>query len=420
MYDVNRCFSLLEKLSFNRLAGTKEEKKAIAILKEEIEKEGLVAQVEGFEIDATNVKVAKLKVLEPYEKEYVVTGVGMTGSTLEEGINKELVYIENVLDVNLVNIEDKIVLINGRMINKFYKEIVKGKAAGFISFSGSVYDTDEDSDLLIRTIREKDYELGKIPGVNVRALDAEELVRKGASKVNLTLIQEEGKTTAHNVISEIKGTTNPSEVVVITAHYDSVEFSSGAYDNASGSVGIMELLHHFKENPPKRTVRFIWCGAEEKGLLGSKNYCQVHKEELESIVFNLNIDMIGVVLGREIAVCTSEMSLVNYITYLGREIGIAVASSQGVYSSDSTPFADNGIPSVSFARISPSGGCEIHSRRDVITYMSKEAFASSLTLIQTFLDRMVNAYLFPVKRTIPDNMKEEIDYYFLRKERPTK
>ena len=420
MYDLNRCFSLLEKLSFNRLAGTKDEEKAISILKEEIEKEGLVPQVEGFEIDAPYIVKATLKVLEPYQKEYTVTGVGMSGSTLEQGIDKELVYIENVLDVNLADVEDKIVLINGRMINKFYKEIVKSKAAGFISFSGSVYDKEEDSDLLIRTIREKDYEIGKIPGVNLRALDAEELVRKGAKKVNLTLIQEERKAVAHNVICEIKGTKIPSEVVVISAHYDSVEFSSGAYDNASGTVGIMELLHHFKENPPSRTLRFIWCGAEEKGLLGSKNYCLVHKEELASVVFNLNIDMIGVVLGREIAVCTSEMSLVNYITYLGREIGIAVNSSQGVYSSDSTPFADSGIPSVSFARISPSGGCEIHSRRDKIDFMSKEAFASSLTLIQTFLDRMVNAYLFPVKKIIPDNMKEEIDYYYLRKERPLK
>ena len=147
MYDLNRCFSLLEKLSFNRLAGTKDEEKAISILKEEIEKEGLVPQVEGFEIDAPYIEKASLKVLEPYQKEYIVTGVGMSGSTLKQGIDKELVYIENVLDVNLVDVEDKIVLINGRMINKFYKEIVKSKAAGFISFSGSVYDKEEDSDL---------------------------------------------------------------------------------------------------------------------------------------------------------------------------------------------------------------------------------------------------------------------------------
>ena len=92
MYDLNRCFSLLEKLSFNRLAGTKDEEKAISILKEEIEKEGLVPQVEGFEIDAPYIEKASLKVLEPYQKEYIVTGVGMSGSTLEQGIDKGLVY----------------------------------------------------------------------------------------------------------------------------------------------------------------------------------------------------------------------------------------------------------------------------------------------------------------------------------------
>ena len=92
MYDLNRCFSLLEKLSFNRLAGTKDEEKAISILKEEIEKEGLVPQIEGFEIDAPYIEKASLKVLEPYQKEYIVTGVGMSGSTLEQGIDKELVY----------------------------------------------------------------------------------------------------------------------------------------------------------------------------------------------------------------------------------------------------------------------------------------------------------------------------------------
>ena len=44
-------------------------------------------------------------------------------------------------------------------------------------------------------------------------------------------------------------------------------------------------------------------------------------------------------------------SLVNYIKYLGCEVGFPIQVRQGVYSSDSTPFADNGIPSVSFARI---------------------------------------------------------------------
>ena len=50
--------------------------------------------------------------------------------------------------------------------------------------------------------------------------------------------------------------------------------------------------------------------------------------------------------------------------------------------------------------------------------MSSEAFDSSLKLITAVADRLVNAHTFPVPRNIPDNMKLELDYYNLRKERP--
>lgn len=420
MYNLKRCYDLLEKISFNRVAGTKEETNVRLLIKKEIEKLGLVATEEEFPIDHSDIKEAKLEVLEPYHKEYTVTGVKMTGSTSEEGISAPLVYIEDANDVNLVDIEGKIVLLNGRMFHSIYKKIISHKPAGFIALSGSIYDKEDDSDLGLMSIREKDYELGKIPGVCLRAIYGQELVEKEATKIKLTLIQEEGKVMSHNLITEIKGAIKPNEIIGFTAHYDSVPFSSGAYDNASGSVGIMELLHYFVKNKPSRTVRFIWCGAEEMGLLGSKAYCESHKEELESFVFVINIDMIGVTLGKEIAYCTSEMSLVNYIDYLGKEIGISINAKQGVYSSDSTPFADYGIPSVSFARISPNGGAEIHSRKDIISPLSPKAFASSLKIITTFAERMVNSVFFPIKRTIPDNMKEELDYYMLRKERPNK
>lgn len=420
MYDLQRCFNLLEKISFNRVAGTKEEAKAREILKKEIEKLGLKAVEEEFPIDYSEIKVAKLEVLAPYKKEYTVTGVKMSGSTPIEGIEAPLVYIENVEDANLVDIEGKIILLNGRMYNKIYKKIIEKHPAGFIALSGSIYDKLDDSDLGLMAIREADYSLGKIPGVCLRELDGQELVELGAEKIKLTLIQEEGKVMSHNLITEIEGKTKKDEIIAFTAHYDSVPFSNGAYDNASGSVGIMELLHHFHENRPSRTLRFIWCGAEELGLLGSKAYCLKHEEELARFVFVINIDMIGVTLGKEIACCTTENSLPSYISYLGKEIGVAISAKQGVYSSDSTPFADKGVPSVSFARISPEGGAEIHSRKDIISPLSPKAFDSSLKIITIFAERIVNSVCFPIERSIPNNMKEELDYYMLRKERPRK
>ena len=418
MYDVKRAYELLERISFERLGGSKEELKAANILKEEIEKCGVSAHFEEFEVDYSEVLTATLKVTSPYEKTYNVTGVKMSGSTPDEGITKELVYIEDCNDANLIDVEDKIVLLNSRMINKYYKKLINKKVAGFIALSGSIYDNEDDSDLDEWSIREKEYENGKIPGVAIRAIDAQELISHNAKTVQLVLKQNEGKAISRNVVCEITGSEYPDQIIAITAHFDSVRFSTGAYDNASGSVGIMELFHHFLENKPKRTLRFVWCGSEEMGLLGSKAHVKLHSDEIHKYVYCLNIDMIGVILGKEIAVSTAENSLVNYISYVANEIGVPLSSSQGVYSSDSTPFADVGVPATSFARISPMGGAKIHSRKDVISPLSAEAFDSSLKIMCAFADRIVNSVIFPIPRSIPDNMKTELDYYNLRKERP--
>ena len=330
MYNTKRAFSLLEKISFVRTGGSLEELKAANILKEEIEKTGTKAWLEEFPVDHSEVKLVKLEVTAPYSQEYECVAVKMSGNTPEEGIEAELVYVQDLDECLTRNIEGKIVLINGRMIHKHYKKIIEKKPAAFISFAGSVYDELDKSDLDVYPIREKQYEMGKIPGIGVRAIVAQELVLKHASKAKITLIQEEGKRNSRNVVCEIKGTTYPEEVIAITAHYDSVPFSNGAYDNASGAVGIMELFHHFNENKPARTLRLEWCGSEEMGLLGSRAYVAAHEEELKNYVYNLNIDMIGVTLRKEIACSTAETSLVGYIDYVGKEVGISVASYQGV------------------------------------------------------------------------------------------
>ena len=253
MYNTKRAFSLLEKISFVRTGGSEEELKAANILKEEIEKTGTKAWLEEFPVDHSEVELVKLEITAPYYEELECVAVKMTGDTPKEGIEAELVYIQDADDCLTRDIEGKIVLINGRMIHKLYKKMIEKKPAGFISFAGSVYDDPENSDLDVYPMREKQYEMGKIPGVGVRALTAQNIVRNHASKAKITLIQHEGKRNSRNVVCEIKGTTYPNEVIALTAHYDSVPYSNGAYDNASGSVGIMELFHHFLENKPART-----------------------------------------------------------------------------------------------------------------------------------------------------------------------
>lgn len=164
--------------------------------------------------------------------------------------------------------------------------------------------------------------------------DALEMVASKPEKVRLTLAQEEGEADSQNVIAEIPGTEFPDEVIVYTAHYDSVVFSPGMFDNASGSATILEMLRYYKENPPKRTVRFIWCGSEERGLLGSKAYVAAHEDLLDKIRLCINVDMTGPLLGRDEARVTGEEALCHAITYLYKEIGYPMSVRQDIYSSD--------------------------------------------------------------------------------------
>lgn len=73
--------ALLEKLSFERIAGSKEEYRAAMIIKEEIEKMGLNATLEPFEIEFPEEVTATFEITAPQNQSFEVTGVGMAGVT---------------------------------------------------------------------------------------------------------------------------------------------------------------------------------------------------------------------------------------------------------------------------------------------------------------------------------------------------
>ncbi|NLM67706.1 MAG: Zn-dependent exopeptidase M28, partial [Enterococcus sp.] len=196
--------------------------------------------------------------------------------------------------------------------------------------------------------------------------------------------------------------------------YDSVRHSKGIYDNATGVVAVLDFLKHFSQNKPKRTLKFIWCGTEERGLLGSAAYVKAHEEELKYYKLNINIDMLGVVLGNDIACVTGDESIKHAIDFVAKEVGFGLKTSDGVYPSDSTSFADGGVPAITFARSAAPGGAAIHSKKDVIDFISVEAFNRSVDFIITFATRLIEANTFPIPQTMPKKMLEELDKYLLR------
>jgi hypothetical protein len=84
--------------------------------------------------------------------------------------------------------------------------------------------------------------------------------------------------TVYNVIGEIPGTDKvlKNEVVLVGAHIDSWHGGTGAADNASGCIVMMEALRILKNIgvAPRRTIRIALWGGEEQGLNGSRGYVE--------------------------------------------------------------------------------------------------------------------------------------------------
>ena len=403
--DAKTIARIFEETAYIRTGGSAEELRAAKYLAAECAKFGCDAKIEPFDVEMATMKSATLEVdgqLIPC-KGYLLSGSG--------SIEAPLYYLTDNNPYSLAQCKGKIVLFDGYLGYWRYQDILENGAVGFISYDGNANYADRDIDQ--RELRGYVSKGTKLLGVNINAKDAIELVKNNASTAKITLEQDEYTGKSHNVILDLPGEI--PQYIVLTAHYDSTSLSQGAYDNMSGSIGLLAMAQTYAKQPHRYGLRFIWCGSEERGLLGAKAYCAAEEEALKDIVLCVNLDMIGCIMGKFIACCTSEEKLVHYIQYFASELGFGCGPYQDVYSSDSTPFADKGIPAVSFARVAPPNAATIHNSYDTQAVMSPQQMVLDIAFITAFLERMANAKHCPVERKMPDNMKEKLDEYLTRK-----
>lgn len=404
---VKKIMQIFKDTAYSRTGGSAEELKCAEYLVSKCAEMGLEAKIEPFKVDMAEIKRAELtvdgKTVEC--RGYLCCGSGETEA--------EIYYLRNTDKFSLSQCRGKIVLIDGYLGYWVYQDIVDNGAVGFITYDGNANYSDRDIDR--RELRSYVSQGRKILGVNINVKSAISIINSGAKTARIAIEQDEYDGESRNVIAEMPGVSD--KVIVFTAHYDSTFLSQGAYDNMSGSVGLLAVLEYFagKGYEPKHTLRFIWCGSEERGLLGSKAYvASLSDEELERIVLNINLDMIGSTMGKFIACCSAEDKLVHYIEYFAQEYGFGISASQGVYSSDSTPFADRGVPSLSFARLAPNNAATIHNSYDTVKVLNGAQMKKDADFITAFAERMESAKRCPVSREIPDEVKKKLDYYLFR------
>ena len=403
--DIKTIDRIFAETAYVRMGGSQAEADCATYLVSECEKLGLKASIESFPVEMAQIHAAKLFA---DGREIPCKGYLNAGSGEAEA---PLYYLANADAYSLACCRGKIVLSDGYLGYWKYQDMLENGAVGFITSDGNVNFADCDIDQ--RELRSYVSKGRKLPGVNINAKSAVELVKSGAKTARIVLEQDEWMGESRNVVLELPGETD--EIIAFTAHYDSTSLSQGAYDNMSGCIGLLAMAEYFSKNPHQHTLRFVWCGSEERGLLGAKAYVQAHEEELDRFVLNINLDMIGSIMGKFHSCITAEEKLVGYVQYFAQEAGFGMDAKQGVYSSDSTPFADRGIPAMSFARLAAGNFAPIHNRYDTKVVVSAEQMARDINFITRFADRMANAARCPVKREIPENMKEKLDIYLLRK-----
>ena len=371
--------------AYVRTGGSPQELKTAEYLRDQVAKMGMKAEILPFDVPMSQIQEAVFLAdgMEIPCKGYLCAG----SSTVEA----PFYYLSNTDKYSLSQCQGKIVMIDGYLGYWIYQDLLENGAVGFVTYSGNANYPDRDIDQ--RELRSYVHKGNRIPGVNINAKDAIALIAKGVTTAKITLKQEETTGKSHNVLLEMPGETE--EYIIFTAHYDSTSLSQGAYDNMSGSIGLLAIAQAFARTHHRYSLRFLWCGSEERGLLGSKAYCEA-ATDLNNCV-------------------TADEKLCHYITYMASELGFGITGTQDVYSSDSTPFADRGIPAVSFARDAPSNTATIHNRYDTMAVMSPEQMEKDIAFLIAFTQRMANAKRCPVSREIPENVKEKLDIYLLRK-----
>lgn len=405
--NAEQIMKIFADTAYIRTGGSPEELRTAQYLQDKIAGLGLKAEIVPFDVPMSRIQEAVLRVdgVEVTCKGYLCAGSGE--------VEAPFYYLRDSSPYALSKCRGKIVMIDGYLGYWVYHDLLENGAVGFVTYDGNTNYADRDIDQ--RELRSYVHNGNRIPGVNINAKDAVELIRRGASTAKITLKQEEYTGQSHNVVLDMPGQVD--EYIAFTAHYDSTSLSQGAYDNMSGSLGILGIAEHFAAHPHRYGLSFIWCGSEERGLLGSKAYC-ADEEKLKNCVLNVNLDMIGCIMGKFISCVTGEEKLCHYISYLGDELGFPVEVKQDVYSSDSTPFADKGVPAVSFARIAPPNTATIHNRYDTMALMKGEQMVLDTDFLIAFAERMANAVRCPVAREMPENMKEKLDIYLCRKRAP--
>ena len=244
-----------------------------------------------------------------------------------------------------------------------------------------------------------------------------------------------GKTeqrTTHNIIAVVPGKDKrlKHEYIVVGSHYDHLGMGGegsgsrrpdtlgvhpGADDNASGDAVVLELARHFKKARPARSIIFAFFGAEEQGLVGSKQFLEWMKHDdsrrvnlpktKDGIVAMVNLDMVGRMRDKAMSVSGTgtSSSFKAMVEEVAEQTGLHVACVPDGYGpSDQASFVAQDIP-VLF--LTTGGHMEYHTPADVPSTLNYDGMQQTLEFSQELITRLAAMPETPDYISVPSSQK---------------
>jgi hypothetical protein len=236
--------------------------------------------------------------------------------------------------------------------------------------------------------------------------------------------------TTRNVVASKRGTTTPTRIVLIGAHFDSIthsaedgrgssldsEFPSpGADDNATGVAAVLAAARLLAPYEFDCTLRFVLFSAEEAGIFGSARYAARSAREHENIVAMINLDMLGYVKQQpediDIIANTQSTWLLDRIT----DSASIYAPGQLIYrvindtydGSDHAPFWNNGYPAVCFMDDYYPSSPFYHTPRDTIDRLDGRFFLNCARLAVGTLAEVAGIHARKNQAAVPDALRQD-------------
>jgi len=198
--------------------------------------------------------------------------------------------------------------------------------------------------------------------------------------------------------------------VLVGAHHDTQCNNTGADDNASGVVALLELARLLSPQKPLRTIRLVSFGAEEQLSVGSAAYASAHHGEISRIGAVLNMDSISSPLGHHWLIRAGSDAFGAWLvkTLARAELDVVERTATMPFA-DHFPFSAFGVPSVTFMRPNMDSGMrwQHHSSQDNLGNVSMDESVKVISAVARAVNDLARAARWPFPRGLAIEQRSE-------------